>query len=1051
MKRLRLLRKSLGAGTLILYMLSNSVYAVTVPNVDIVPQRETPAFLHIDVPSDLARVEDIYEAPPKVDPSLVVHIQNAHGNYEAQNKIKHLMNYLYKQYGFRLFFVEGAVGKLNPDYLKLFADADHNRQVADSLAREGKLTGAELFLVDAPQGIQASGIEQPDLYRSNYETFREVYSYKDDTNAFLERNDQRLNQIAAKVFSPELRRLVQEWKKFEAGQRDFMPYVERLSGDARKILDLDLESIYAQAEWPHLSRLLILQSMEKDLDMEAGRKQKADVVKALQQLEVSAEVVKAIQDLEERKITMNRLEPQDERLENLPRHLIERLLEEGTPKGFNLSDYPEFALYAGYFILKSEVDSKPLFDEIERLFEKILDRLASSEKDRKILTLFRDQETLRKFLSVELGREEWDRFLDRQSVLELEAFEKRIQKHEDVQTPLRISENAIKAFQAGVKFYRLARQRDLVFYYRIKQGMLKENEEKSTLLTGGFHTDGVFERFRREEVNYGVLMPKIGGEINRDNYLKTMLDTHPSMFKAATIEAPSLMASFQELQSLGVQDFLRGIEWPLEAAVKKNLTDWVPRGTTAKDYYSAADFAASFNQSPAAQLRQSALLLAPTTNDYAYLFAAGQFVRNAEGQYRVIRTTEVKNALGEKVLVFGTVSDWVSESPESQGLQPQTLNFAAPLDQSGAAADLGLPANLEAEAALPVQSVVSDEAVKRQARVEALRNLIMINPQVQSALEKPGDLRRYFDLFSALNLRAEFEAVGANERARQQLAERAASLVAFGFAPLDAGGEDLVGYFAWVHSLSRDARSEADKGMDAIKAQAGTFSSDLPGTLVTVKTGLPTESEVVGIEAQLALNPKLNLYFAVAVPEGSDPAEFRKALRDVEKSIRDLLIRQGVPSPDKRFTMEASAATPAAVRRVIEGFFNKRIKPGLAEKSAVDFRSADNAFAILATDDTAGRFELNSVIDGMSATLIESEPIEEDLRNPERFAAATLAQRLNTSDKSGVQAVKLKESTAKGANKREWEIDKKGLTFIQKAIEDLTEAFKGLLRLDASA
>lgn len=1047
LNRLRKLRKTLGAGTLFIFLLSNSVYGM-VPSVEVVPSRETPAFLRIDVPSDLARVEDIYEAPPKVDPSLIVHIQNAHGNYEAQLKIRKLMQYLYQTYGFKLFFVEGAVEKLNPDYLKLLDDTDHNREVAEALAREGKLTGAEFYLVDAPEDVAAVGIEQPDLYRANYEAFQEVYGFENDTREFLEKIDQRLSQIASRVFSPDLRRMVQEWRKFESGQREFMPYVKSLSQEARKTLGVDLESLYAQAEWPHLSRLLILQSMEKDLDLEKGKTEKAAVILELRKLGVSQEVVQAIEGLEEKKITMNSLEPGDERLENLPRYLIERLIEEASPKGFRLSDYPDFGLYAGYFILKSEVDSKMLFEEIEKLFEKILDRLAAEEKDKKLLMLFRDQELLRKFFSLEISREQWDKFAERQSVLAPEAFEMRIQKQE-AGPSIRVSKSVLQAFQTGVKFYHLARQRDLVFFYRIKQAMLKQKESKSTLLTGGFHTEGVFDRFRKEDVNYGVLMPRIGGEINRDIYVDTMLDTHPSMFKAATVEQPPLAASFSELASLGVEDVTRAVKWPLQAAIERNLKQWVPRGTDpSKDYYSAERFSQAYNASPMAHLRQSALVFASPAQTSAYLFVAGQPLRNDAGQYLTLDTTEVENAEGVPVRVFGTHSSFIDQSPESAGIQIPRFDLAVPAEEAQETT-IELPPGLETEAAQFTPRAETANLVLAASRVEALRNLIMISPDVQQTLNEPGNLRRFFDLYSALDLQAEFER--ADDIARASLAGRAASLVAFGFAPLEDEGDDLAGYFGFVHSLARDSQPESAKSLEALKAQAGIFSSDLPGTLVTVSEGVPTTEEALGVEAQIAVNPKLHLYFAVTVSESADLAGFRSELRDIEAGILNSLRQQGVESPENRVSFEAVASTPQAVRRAIEAFFNKRIKPGLSQKSPVDHRSPENAFAVLATNDTASSFNLGGIIDTMSATLIYSEPLSLDLRNTERFAAATLAQRLNASDKSGVQAVKLRESTSRGINEREWRIDKSELTVLQKAILALTEAFQGLKRLAASA
>lgn len=1052
LKRLRMLRKTLGAGTLCVFLLSQGTVYGLAPSVEVQSSRETPAFLRIDVPSDLARVEDIYEAPPKVDPSLIVHIQNAHGNYDAQLKIRKLMQYLYQTYNFRLFFVEGAVSRLNPDFLKLLPDTSHNREVAESLAREGKLTGAEFYLVDAPQDVQAVGIENPDLYRANYEAFQEVYRYEDETRDYLEKIDQRLSRTASRVLGPDLRAMVQEWRKFESGQREFMPYIRNLAASAKKFIGADLESLYAQAEWPHLARLLILQSMEEDLDLEKGKAQKAEAVLALRKAGVSPEVIKAVEGLEERKITMNRLEPADERLENLPRYLIERLISEASPKGFRLGDYPDFGLYAGYFILKSEVDSKLLFEEIERLFGRILDRLAAEEKDRVLIGLFRDLEMLKKFYTLEISREQWDLFAGRLALLEPAAFEKRVRRAEEAAAgDGAVKPEVLQAFETGTRFYHLARQRDLVFYYRIKQGMMKQSQDKSTLLTGGFHTEGVFDRFRREDVNYGILMPRIGGEINRDIYVKTMLDTHPSMFQAATVEQPPLAASFAELAALGVRDVTRAVRWPLQAAVERNLKQWVPSGVNpASDYYSAERFAEAYNDSPMARARQSALVFTSSAKTAAYLFVSGQPLRDAAGRYLVMDTTEIEDANGVPVRVFGTHTDFVEVSPESSGVILPVFDAAAPLGTLDETADLDLPADLAEQAAAVPERAQTAENLRLAARAEALRSLIMINPDVQQTIAQPGNLSRFFDLFASLNLQAEFEAA-ADDEARNVLAQRAASLVAFGFSPPDQEGDQLAGYFGWVHSLSRDARPEAAKSLDALKAQAGVYASDLPGTLVTVRSGLPSPEEALGIEAQIALNPKLNLFFVATVPGDVELSVFRTQLKELQAGIVDSLKRQGVPSPEERLAFEAVNANASSVRRGIQSFYDKRIKPGLAVKSDIDHRRADNAFAVLATDDTAQSFSLGSVIDTMSATLIYSEPLSLDLRNTERFAAAGLAQRLNSEDKSEVQAVKLRESTSRGINQREWRIDKAELTVLQRAILALTEAFEGIKRLAASA
>jgi len=162
---------------------------------------ETSGLLQVQVPPDLAEIEETYEAPPRLNPRMILHIQNAHGNYEAQVQIKKLLDYLNEKYGFKTLFVEGAVEKLDPEYLKLFPDQARNLELADYLAQKGQLTGVEYYLMEAPAEVEAIGIEQPELYRANYEAFKTVYGARPDIDHFLKGFQARLETFSSRYFS----------------------------------------------------------------------------------------------------------------------------------------------------------------------------------------------------------------------------------------------------------------------------------------------------------------------------------------------------------------------------------------------------------------------------------------------------------------------------------------------------------------------------------------------------------------------------------------------------------------------------------------------------------------------------------------------------------------------------------------------------------------------------------------------------------------------------------------------------------------------------------
>lgn len=545
------INRVISTGTLVFFITSNSAWGLPAAGISITPFKEIPGFLQIEIPSELASIEEVYEAPPQPDPRLILHIQNLHGNENAQGQIKKLLGYLYEKYGFKMLFVEGAVEELNPEYLRLFPDKERNVKLAEALVKQGELTGVEYYLMDGPKDVRAIGIEKADLYRANYEAFRKVYGAKGSVDLFLSNLDGKLQMLSSRIFPQETRRILSEWKKFEAGHRDFLPFVKRVAQDSKRVLGLDLESLFAQVEWPQITRLLVLQAMEKDMNRQSAMAERVRLVEYLKSKQVPVEISAAVEKLGDRKITVSRKDDPREKLENLPRYLFERLVEEAGPKGFRFSDYPAFSLWAGHLILETELDSKQLFDEIHRVFEKILVELAVSEAQKNLLELYQDGELLRKLYALEVNRKEWERVRYRREWIDPKIMTERLLKMEQalpranslLQPPARIPAGASIAdltdiFTTALEFYDFARKREDVFYETIEREMGKGKTEKAVLVTGGFHTDGIMEKLREREINYSVLMPKITGSLDNSNYVSAMLENRQTMFDLATLEAP---------------------------------------------------------------------------------------------------------------------------------------------------------------------------------------------------------------------------------------------------------------------------------------------------------------------------------------------------------------------------------------------------------------------------------------------------------------------------------------------------------------------------------
>ncbi len=550
------IKRVLCLATVFCFVTTQCITANPGAGIEIVRQREIPSFFQIDIPNELATLEGIFEAPVSPDPRLILHIQNAHANYGAQIKIKELIGYLKKTYAFRTIFVEGASEDLNPDYLRMFPDQERNMKLAEFLAQQGEMTGAELYLMeDTSKDVLATGIEDAQLYRDNYEALKEVFSSETITVKYLSGLEERLETLSSKVFSNDLRKLLSEWKKFEKGNREFIPYVKNLANEAKRILDLDLNSLFAQIEWPQLTRLLVLQSMEADLDRSKALEEKSRLLEFLRSKKLSKLLIQGIENFQDQRVSIHRNASGDAG-EMLPRDLLEQLVMEAGPKGFRFHDYPNFSLYAGYLILKNELDPKSLFGEIQLLFQKLLDEITETPRQKVLLELWRDEEMVRKLLNLELTRRNWQEVLEKRTILEMDTLVSRLKDIAaavSAESNLKASDFEVKkvnpkfrdavmrAYEAAFRFYDFARKREEVFYKKIDAAMQKDGVNKAILITGGFHTDGITDLLREHEVSYGILTPRLSEKSNEQLYRTSMLQGQSSLFDLATLELFSKM------------------------------------------------------------------------------------------------------------------------------------------------------------------------------------------------------------------------------------------------------------------------------------------------------------------------------------------------------------------------------------------------------------------------------------------------------------------------------------------------------------------------------
>ncbi len=196
----------------------------------------------IQIPGHLGTVVQASLAQERV----VVHIQDLHCNYEVQNNIAEILEYLVREHKVSLVAEEGASLPINVSALASFPRTSVKRKVGQHCMRLGKLSGAEYFAAMSLQPIELRGMENQELYQESRKAVaaffnEESQGYVYDLRAFLER-------YKAQMYSPELSRfdaLKQAWTE---GHLTLIKYAQGLSVQAKQV-GVSLETYPVLRAW----------------------------------------------------------------------------------------------------------------------------------------------------------------------------------------------------------------------------------------------------------------------------------------------------------------------------------------------------------------------------------------------------------------------------------------------------------------------------------------------------------------------------------------------------------------------------------------------------------------------------------------------------------------------------------------------------------------------------------------------------------------------------------------------------------------------------------
>ena len=227
------LRRLISLLVAVSFLFSNIAFADSLQNKPIIPQKDQPVLSpnNIVIEKEYGLVKAKFSGNSN---KLIINIQDAHCNYEAQTNIVNILETLIKNNSLSLISVEGADGLIDTTWFKAFPDEEVRKEVATYFMKKGEITGPEFLSITKNYPIKLFGAEDRASYIQNLNAFTSSYPLKADTEKYYNSIKTALNRLKGYIYSDELKAMDARSQDYESKKVQFNDYIRFLQGMAEK-------------------------------------------------------------------------------------------------------------------------------------------------------------------------------------------------------------------------------------------------------------------------------------------------------------------------------------------------------------------------------------------------------------------------------------------------------------------------------------------------------------------------------------------------------------------------------------------------------------------------------------------------------------------------------------------------------------------------------------------------------------------------------------------------------------------------------------------------
>ncbi len=492
-------------------------------------------------------VAEVHLAPGAKDRPLIIHIQDAHDQYDAQKNIARLIESLQAGAGIALVGVEGATGGFNLAPYRNFPRPQFIRDAAENLLRSNLIAGPEYAGWTSEKEPTLWGVEDTGPYLANIQAFKEGLPRQAELKGRLRVWQSQLDLLKFHLYSAEMREHDRRRAEQRSGKLPIADYVRSLA-QALPAEQADRLGV----RFPHINLFLQALDLEDDLNFAQVEKERLVLLQRLSQTLSQPQMTDLLN-----KSVLYRMG----RLSYGGFHSFLAFL--CGRSGIDLDLYQQMSRYIRYALISDRLRGGEILQELAGLEGAARGRWLIGRDQRDLFELSEDVSLVDRLSDFAMSPEDWKSYGDRRPEIaniaeRIKALSRRANFfwREDDGRPLQADLAPFENFCAR------ALERNGVLVGNLLAKMESSGQTSAVLVAGGFHSEGLTDLLREKRVSYAVVTPKIN-EIDADVHSLDALSGEKlpleKLFAAETITLKSPRFTAVVDPAPGFESFQRGV------------------------------------------------------------------------------------------------------------------------------------------------------------------------------------------------------------------------------------------------------------------------------------------------------------------------------------------------------------------------------------------------------------------------------------------------------------------------------------------------------------